>query len=65
MKKSKEVVANGVHPQVVAEVILESINIEKPDWRCHAGDDAKKLFETRSRMNDNEFEKFLIKLFNS
>jgi short-subunit dehydrogenase len=64
MKKSKEVVANGVHPQVVANVILKSIKIEKPDWRYHVGDDAKKLFETRSRMNDNEFEMFLMKLFN-
>jgi hypothetical protein len=49
----------------VANIILESIKKEKPDWRYHAGDDAKKLFETRSRMNDNEFEIFLMKLFNS
>jgi len=64
MKKSKEVFENGIHPQAVDEVILKSIKTENLDWRYCAGDVAEKLFETRSNINYNEFEKFLMKIFN-
>jgi hypothetical protein len=35
---------------------------EKPQWRYLAGADAERLFETKTKMSDIEFEKLLHNL---
>ena len=62
MKKSKEVVAKGSPPRVVADVVLKAANSEKLECRYRAGSDAEKLFDVRTKMSDAEFEEFLYKL---
>lgn len=62
MEKSKAAVANGSPPKVVSDIVLRAVMTEKPQWRYLAGADAEKLFETKTKMNDIEFEKFLHNL---
>jgi NAD(P)-dependent dehydrogenase (short-subunit alcohol dehydrogenase family) len=62
MEKSKAAVANGSPPKVVSDIVLEAVMTEKPQWRYLAGADAERLFETKTKMNDIEFEKFLHNL---
>ena len=59
MERSKNGVANGSPPRVVANVVLQVAMAEKPNWRYRAGADAERLFEARTKMSDIEFEKFL------
>jgi hypothetical protein len=42
---------------------MKAVMTEKPQWRYLAGADAERLFETRTKMGDIEFEKFLHELF--
>lgn len=62
MDRSKNGVANGSPPGVVANVVLQVANTEKPNLRYRAGADAERLFEARTKMSDTEFEKFLFDL---
>ena len=59
MERSKNGVANGSPPRVVANVVLQVAMAENPNWRYRAGADAERLFEARTKMSDIEFEKFL------
>jgi NAD(P)-dependent dehydrogenase (short-subunit alcohol dehydrogenase family) len=58
----KAMIANGAHPEVVANLIVQIVNTKEPKNRYHVGDDAKKIFDLRNKMNDKEFEEFLAKL---
>jgi hypothetical protein len=49
---------------VVADIILKISNTDNPEWRYRAGTDADKLFDSRSKMSDGEFEKTLSELLN-
>ena len=62
MERSKNGVANGSPPRVVANVVLQLAMAEKPNWRYRAGADAERLFEARTKMSDTEFEKFVCDL---
>jgi hypothetical protein len=42
---------------------MKAVMTEKPQWRYLAEADAERLFETRTKMGDIEFEKFLHELF--
>jgi NAD(P)-dependent dehydrogenase (short-subunit alcohol dehydrogenase family) len=55
MDRSKNGAVNGLPPKVVADVVLQIAIAEKPNWRYHAGADAQRLFEARTRMSDTEF----------
>lgn len=60
---SKTVVANGSSSRVIADIVLKAVMTEKLQWRYLAGADAERLFETKTKMSDIEFEKFLYELF--
>ena len=62
MEKSKAAVANGSPPKVVSDIVLRAVMTEKPQWRYLAGADAERLFETKTKMSDIEFEKLLHNL---
>jgi hypothetical protein len=62
MQKSRMAVANGSSPRVVADIVLKAVMTEKPQWRYLAGADAERSFETKTKMSDIEFEKFLHEL---
>ena len=59
--KSKTVISNGSHPRVVvvADIVPNAAKAEKLQPGYPAGDDAKKLLETRYQMTDIEFEEFI------
>jgi short-subunit dehydrogenase len=58
--KSKTVISNGSHPRVVvADIVPKAAKAEKLQPGYPAGDDAKKLLETRYQMTDIEFEEFI------
>lgn len=60
---SKTVVANGSSSRVIADIVLKAVMTEKLQWRYLEGADAERLFETKTKMSDIEFEKFLYELF--
>lgn len=48
---------------MIADIVLKAVMTEKLQWRYLAGADAERLFETKTKMSDIEFEKFLYELF--
>ena len=46
---------NTIHPSEVANVILQAVTSDNPDFRYVVGKDATTMLETRSTMSDMEF----------
>lgn len=63
LEKSKAVLKSGSSPKIVAELILKVATTENPKFRYQAGVDAEQLFESKTKMDDDSFEKFLAKIF--
>jgi len=53
----------GIHPKVVAKIILEIIKSDKPLPRYYVGDDAAKFLEARRSKTDIEFESYIKKRY--
>jgi NAD(P)-dependent dehydrogenase (short-subunit alcohol dehydrogenase family) len=62
LEKSKALIKRGSSPKLVADIVLKIAKSDKPEWRYLAGADAEKLFETRTKMSDFEFEQFISEL---
>jgi hypothetical protein len=54
---------NAIPPEDVAQVILNAVKSDNPDFRNIVGDDAKSILEVRSNNTDKEFEVFMKKQF--
>jgi hypothetical protein len=52
--KSKEMIVNGVHPQIVANLIVQIINTKEPEIKYPVGEDAEKILSLRNKMNNKE-----------
>jgi NAD(P)-dependent dehydrogenase (short-subunit alcohol dehydrogenase family) len=61
-QKSKEMIVNGAHPQIVANLIVKIVNTKEPEIKYPVGEDAEKILNLRNKMNDKEFEEFIAKL---
>jgi NAD(P)-dependent dehydrogenase (short-subunit alcohol dehydrogenase family) len=62
VQKSKEMIINGAHPQIVANLIVKIVNTKEPEIKYPVIDDAEKIYDMRNKMSDKEFEEFLAKL---
>jgi short-subunit dehydrogenase len=62
LNKSKELVTNGSHPRLVANLIVQIANTNEPEVRYQVGEDAEKLYDTRNKMNDKEFDTFMVNM---
>ncbi len=62
LNKSKELITNGAHPKLVANLIVQVANTNEPEARYQVGEDAKKLFDKRNKMNDREFDTFMVNM---
>ena len=60
----KQMERNAIHPSEVANVILQVVRKDNPDFRYVVGKDAATILETRKRMSDREFQDLLKKQFN-
>ena len=60
--KSKEMIVNGAHPQIVANLIVQIVNTKEPEIKYPVGEDAEKILSLRNKMNDREFEEFIAKI---
>ncbi len=63
MEKSKSTLKDGSSPKVVAELVLKVAKTVKQKFRYLAGADAEQLFETKTKMDEEDFEKFLQDTF--
>ncbi len=62
LNKSKELVTNASHPRLVANLIVQIANTNEPEVRYQVGEDAEKLYDTRNKMNDKEFDTFMVNM---
>jgi short-subunit dehydrogenase len=63
LESFEKVYQNAIPPEDVAQVILNAIKSNNPDFRNIVGDDAKSILEVRSNNSDKEFEVFMKKQF--
>jgi short-subunit dehydrogenase len=63
LESFEKVYQNAIPPEDVAQVILNAIKSDSPDFRNIVGDDAKSILEVRSNNSDKEFEVFMKKQF--
>jgi|tagenome__1003787_1003787.scaffolds.fasta_scaffold20445457_2 short-subunit dehydrogenase len=61
VQKSKEMIANGAHPQIVANLIVQIVNIKEPEIKYPVGEDAEKILNLRNKMSDKESRNSLQK----
>ena len=64
VQRSKEMIVNGTHPQIVANLIVQIVNTKEPKIKYPIGEDAEKILNLRNKMSDKEFEEFLARLLN-
>jgi NAD(P)-dependent dehydrogenase (short-subunit alcohol dehydrogenase family) len=57
----KQMEQNAIHPSEVANVILQAVKDDNPDFRYVVGKDAATILETRKKMSDREFQNFFKK----
>ena len=55
-------IANGAHPNLVANLIVHIANTKTPKIKYQVGEDAEKIFDLKSKLDDKEFEDFVAKL---
>ena len=60
----KQMQQNTIHPSEVANVILQAVLSDNPDFRYVVGKDAAAILETRRSMHDREFQHFMKGQFN-
>ena len=54
VQRSKEMIVNGTHPQIVANLIVQIVNTKEPEIKYSVGEDAEKILSLRNKMNDKE-----------
>jgi len=55
---------NVISPSEVANVIVEAVAIDTPEFRYVIGEDAKMILEKNKNLSDKEFEEFIKEHFN-
>ncbi len=60
----KQMQQNTIHPSEVANVILQAVLSDSPDFRYVVGKDAAAIIEARRSMPDREFQHFMKGQFN-
>jgi short-subunit dehydrogenase len=55
---------NTIHPSEVANVVLQAVLSDNPDFRYVVGKDAAAILEARKSMQDREFQHFMKGQFN-
>jgi len=60
----KQMQQNTIHPSEVANVILQAVLSDNPDFRYVIGKDATAILEARKSMPDREFQHFMKDQFN-
>jgi short-subunit dehydrogenase len=55
---------NTIHPSEVANVILQAVLSDNPDFRYVVGKDATAIIEARKSMPDRDFQRFMKGQFN-
>jgi short-subunit dehydrogenase len=63
LESFEKVYQNAIRPEDAAQVILNAVKSDNPDFRNIVGDDAKSILEVRSNNSDKEFEVFMKKQF--
>ncbi|MFZ0556873.1 MAG: hypothetical protein WBL68_10660 [Nitrososphaeraceae archaeon] len=48
--------------KLVANLVLKRADTGRPEWRYRAGEDVKKLFEGRTKIDNSEFEQLISEL---
>jgi short-subunit dehydrogenase len=56
--------ANVISPSEVANVIVEAVTTDTPEFRYVVGEDAKMILEKNKNLLDKEFEYFIKEQFN-
>lgn len=52
----KEMIVNGAHPQIVANLIVQIIHTKVPEIKYPVGENGEKVICLRNKMNDTQFE---------
>ena len=60
----KQMQQNTIHPSEVANVVLQAVLSDNPDFRYVVGKDAAAILEARRNMFDREFQLFMKGQFN-
>jgi NAD(P)-dependent dehydrogenase (short-subunit alcohol dehydrogenase family) len=60
----KQMQQNTIHPSEVANVILQAVLSDNPDFRYVVGKDATAIIEARKSMPDRDFQRFMKGQFN-
>jgi short-subunit dehydrogenase len=60
----KQMEQNTIHPSEVANVILQAVLSNNPDFKYVIGKDATSIIEARKSMSDREFQRFMKGQFN-
>ena len=55
---------NVISPSKVANVIVEAVTTDTPEFRYVVGEDAKMIMEKNKNLSDKEFENFIKEQFN-
>ncbi len=63
--KTKEMITNGAHPRLVANLIVRIANTKEPEIRYPVGEDAIKILDLKNKMTDKEFECLLKNILNT
>lgn len=64
LESFKQMEQNTIHPSEVANVILQAVNTDNPEFRYVVGNDASMVLESRRNMSDKEFQNLMKKQFN-
>ena len=56
--------ANVISPSEVANVIVEAVTTDTPEFRYVVGEDAQMILEKNKNLSDKEFEYFIKEQFN-
>ena len=64
LESYKQMQQNTIHPSEVANVILQAVLSDNPDFRYVVGKDASAILESRRNMPDREFLHFMKGQFN-
>lgn len=60
LRLTKEAVSSGIDPRQVADLIIQIANTRQPEVRYFVGRDAQRLSHARKKINDEEYDKFMI-----
>lgn len=64
LESFKQMEQNTIHPSEVANMILQAVNTDNPEFRYVVGKDASIVLESRRNMSDKEFQNLIKKQFN-